>query len=161
MMADGSAPSIENSTNGTEITRQVVVSLLSGELVHSTNLVAGTIAGVLRAAMLDVCVHESRSTKLLSASHGLHWYHRVTIICRGGNRNGGGGRTPIVCLLVLTSKLLENICLWCHFWKYKPPWGATGDKSRIFGNPDFCKKSSLKTVWLIFVMLFLLSVGNR
>ena len=35
-----------------------------------------------------------------------------------------------------------------HFWKYKPPQGAAGDKSRVFGNPEFGKKSSLKTVWL-------------
>ena len=37
--------------------------------------------------------------------------------------------------------VISQIYLLGHFWKYKPPRGAAGDKSRVFGNPDFCKKS--------------------
>ena len=28
-----------------------------------------------------------------------------------------------------------------NFWKYKTPRGAAGDETRVFGNPDFGKKS--------------------
>ena len=34
------------------------------------------------------------------------------------------------------------------------PQGAAGDKSRVFGNPDFTKKSSLKTGWSVVLKVF-------
>ena len=37
--------------------------------------------------------------------------------------------------------LLDFFFFGCHFWKYKFPWGAAGDKSRVVENPDFTNKS--------------------
>ena len=41
------------------------------------------------------------------------------------------------------------------------PGGAAGDKSRVLGIPEFCKKSSLETVWLISFNDFLKPVSEN
>ena len=46
----------------------------------------------------------------------------------------------------------QNRC----FWKYKLSRGATGDETRVFGNPDFCQKSRFENglvdlFWCFFV----------
>ena len=43
-----------------------------------------------------------------------------------------------------------------------PPKGATGDETRVFGNPDFCKKSRFENGLVdLFFGDLLLPVGNR
>ena len=37
----------------------------------------------------------------------------------------------------------DIIFLGVIFWKYKPPRGAAGDETLVFGNPNFTKKSGL------------------
>ena len=41
-----------------------------------------------------------------------------------------------------------------HFWKYKPPRGAAGDKSRVFGNPNSIKKAMFENSLVDVVSVF-------
>ena len=69
----------------------------------------------------------------------------------GANKRHEKGRHFInKCRFVMFFKF-PSLFLWCFGFisgNIKPP-GGCWDKSRVFGNPDFGKKSSLKTVWLI------------
>ena len=42
------------------------------------------------------------------------------------------------------SSFWENMFSGVIFWKYKPPRGAAGDETLVFGNPDFTKKSGFE-----------------
>ena len=61
----------------------------------------------------------------------------------------------------MVGQYYREICfLGGHFWKYKPPEGAVGDKSRVLGHPNLGKKSSSETVLLMSFNEFL-KLGSK
>ena len=45
---------------------------------------------------------------------------------------------------IKVSHLFEIFLLGFVFWKYKPPGGAAGDETLVFGNPNVTKKSGFE-----------------
>jgi hypothetical protein len=50
--------------------------------------------------------------------------------------------------------LLEHICFWGHFWKYKPPGGLPGTNPGFLETLISAKSQGLKTSWLFVCKVF-------
>ena len=48
-----------------------------------------------------------------------------------------------------------------HFWKYKPPRGATGDETLVFGNPKFTQKSGFGKCLVDSFLYFFETCGKK
>ena len=46
------------------------------------------------------------------------------------------------------------------FWKYKPPGGAAGDETLVFGKPNFTKESGFEKYLVDFLNVFFKQIQN-